>query len=660
MCGIAGFFSAAPVAPGIARRMHEALARRGPDARHAVGWSGAGAVASERVDPLSAASRQALLHTRLSIIDPRPLADQPMGNAAGDIWLCYNGEVYDWADDAAALSRAGVVFTTRSDTEFILHGYQAWGIDGLLARLRGMFAFAIFDRRRGEVHLVRDRLGEKPLLYSHVDGMLSFGSLVRSVLPALGPTRRNWSRAGLDAYLAHRYIPAPGTVFEHIGRLPAGHHIRYEIGSDRVDIRRYWSPGGARVPAAGATLVADSVGGASIVPTGGPGPGAPRSDWIDELDRAVRMRTVADRPLGMFLSGGIDSTVIASRLVAAGMNGVSTLTAAFPGSGMDEAPVAADSAARLGLAHEALPMPAGVADVLDQIVADLDEPFADPSCLPTWLLARAASERFKVVLVGDGGDELLAGYKRIAKHVRAGWRGRLRLDLPWGPALLPKGWGKLATELSMDWADAYALRFSGFTPAQRRFLQPGQALPSLVYWQPAAPAAADAAGEGASRADRARLALLAIDMANYLPEYVLRKSDLCTMAHGLEARAPMLDHHFVDAILALPLAERFTQPPKALFARALSPALPADFMTRPKRGFNPPLTGWLRGELAPRLADLGTRLAGLTDGQLAAEPVDALVRAYREGQESLAEQVLQLLLLAISLSQLRQISHTAD
>ncbi|MCW5623663.1 MAG: hypothetical protein KIT73_02975, partial [Burkholderiales bacterium] len=196
MCGIAGFFSAAPKAPAVADRMLEQLRRRGPDARHAVTWDA-------EFHPVSGVPVfNALLHARLSIIDPRPEADQPMVNAAGDIWICYNGEVYDWAGHAEELRARGAVFRTRSDTEFILHAYEAWG-DACLDRLRGMFAFAILDLRRRRVFLARDRLGLKPLIYTHRDGSLAFGSTVRSVLPFLSAQRRAFSADAIDAYLAH-------------------------------------------------------------------------------------------------------------------------------------------------------------------------------------------------------------------------------------------------------------------------------------------------------------------------------------------------------------------------------------------------------------------------------------------------------------------------
>jgi asparagine synthase (glutamine-hydrolysing) len=602
MCGIGGFFALQPVAPGVALAMRAALAPRGPDAEHAVGWDA-------RFAPASSAWQNALVHARLSIIDPRPDADQPMANDSGSVWIVYNGEVYDWQRDAAELKARGAVFRTRSDTEFILRGYEAWGIDGLLERLRGMFAFAILDARAGKVYLARDRMGEKPLVYSAAGEELAFGSTVRSVLPLVPEAKRQLSPEGIDAYLAHRYVPAPRTVFRHIHRLENGHYLEFDLRSRALVKRRYWHPA--------------------------PQPGS----WLEALDESVRMRTIADRPLGLFLSSGVDSTLIASRLAAQQLTRFRSFTAAFPGSAMDESALARQSAEILGLPNTQIPIPQALADEdFARIVASLDEPFADPSSFPTWYLARETAKVVKVVLVGDGGDELFGGYKRVAQHLRSAWRGAFHLPIA---AKASARGRKLLDELAMPWHEAYALRFSGLTPSQRAFLHAEGATPARTYWR-----APDESAAGA----RGRLA--AIDNANYLPEYILRKSDLCTMAHGLEARSPLLDHRFVERIFALPERERYTRPPKLVLRNAVDPRLPPDLFHRKKRGFNPPLRDWLRVSLARRLEGLGGRLERLTTGQLAGARVGAFVRLYREGEERFAEQVLQLLILDESLAQL--------
>jgi asparagine synthase (glutamine-hydrolysing) len=603
VCGIAGYFGQRVLPPAAVLRMMAALRQRGPDAEHAVHFA-------SDLRRTEDSAPNALLHTRLSIIDPRPIADQPMVNDRGDVWIIYNGEVYDWAADAKTLEAAGFRFRTRSDTEFILHAYEHWGID-FVHRLRGMFALAICDLGRRAVYVVRDRLGLKPVVYAHRDDGFAFASTVRALLPWLPRAARGVSAEGIDAYLAHRTIPAPRTVFAAMSRLPPAHYLRYDLVTGRLEAREYWRPEPSAEP------------------------------WLPTFDAAIRMRTVADRPLGLFLSSGIDSSAIACRLAAMGFSRLQSFTAAFRGTPFDESDEARVAAQRLGLPNLAVDIPGGVAEDFARIVADLDEPFADPSSVPTWYLARETTRHVKVVLGGDGGDEIFGGYKRYAKHLRTRWRSGLVLRSLHAPAAIGgRGWQRLVEEIRLDWRAAYALRFSGLTPGERAFLAPDLPPPPHYWRMPP---------EG-GRADLATL--LEIDRLNYLPDYILRKADLCTMAHGLEMRAPFLDHRFYAAVLGLPDAARFTTPPKLLLAPLLAPLADREPFTRKKRGFNPPVAGWLHGDLAPRLEGLGERLHARTAGQLAAARVDACVAAWRHGGARLGEQMLQLVILDESLAQL--------
>jgi len=622
MCGIAGFFQPQPAAPASVSAMLAALRRRGPDAEHVVGWN----VEGQRNDTQPDV---ALIHTRLAIMDPRPEADQPFSNDDGSVWLCYNGEVYDWQQHADQLKARGVPFKTHADTEFILRGYEAWGLEGLLPKLRGMFAFAILDWNKREVFLVRDRMGLKPLVYTTANGGLAFGSLVRSVLPAVPKAQRQFSAESIDAYLAHRYIPAPRTIFQHIHRLENAHYLHYRLDTQELTKHCYWQPHAQ--------------------------PGSGEKAWQAELDHAIRIRTVADRPLGVFLSGGIDSSTIACRLKEQGFDQLHTFSAAFPGSLLDESPLAREIADTLGLPNQAIPVPLTIAQDFEQIIADLDEPFADPSSFPTWYLAQATTQQVKVVLGGDGGDELFAGYKRQHKHLRTLWRRAFRLPTPDLAEATGKGWRKLFSELRMSWLQAYSLRFSGMTPGQRAWLQParaGRALPATYWRMPNADATAFKTLTPLKQ-------LLAIDLQNYLPEYILRKGDLCTMAHGLELRAPLIDHVWVQTVLALPDTQRFTWPAKQLFKQVTQALAGLDLFNRKKRGFNPPLNPWLQEDLKARLPQLGQRLQQLTSGQLQASRVDHMVKAYAQ-RPALAEQVLQLVILEASLTQLAALAQTTE
>lgn len=610
MCGIAGLIQNRAASPAVLGAMLSALRRRGPDAEHIVGWN----VQGQRHD---ANPDVALIHTRLAIMDPRPEADQPFSNDDGSVWLCYNGEVYDWQQHADELRKQGVQFETHADTEFILRGYEAWGLEGLLPKLRGMFTFAILDWNKREVFLVRDRMGLKPLVYTTANGGLAFGSLVRSVLPAVPQDQRQFSAESIDAYLAHRYIPAPRTIFQHMHRLENAHYLHYRLDTQQLTKHCYWQPEGVA--------------------------GGGENAWQQELDTAIRIRTVADRPLGVFLSGGIDSSTIACRLKEQGFVQLHTFSAAFPGSSLDESPLAKEIADTLGLPNQAIPVPLTIANDFEQIIADLDEPFADPSSFPTWYLAQATTRQVKVVLGGDGGDELFAGYKRQHKHLRTLWRRAFRLPMPNLAEATGKGWRKLFSELRMSWLQAYSLRFSGMTPGQRAWLQPQHKALPANYWR--MPAAATL------KALTPLKQLLAIDLQNYLPEYILRKGDLCTMAHGLELRAPLLDHVWAQTVMALPDAQRFTWPAKQLFRQVTQALASLDLFNRKKRGFNPPLNPWLQQDLKARLPQLGQRLQQLTNGQLQADRVDHMVKTYAQ-RPALAEHVLQLVVLEASLSQL--------
>ena len=403
----------------------------------------------------------------------------------------------------------------------------------MLPRLRGMFAFGMLDLRRRKLFLVRDRMGLKPLVYCHRPGEIGFASTVRAMLPFLPAERRGFDPQGIDAYLAHRYIPAPRTAFRDVRRLPNGHALEYDLTPARC----------ARLP------------------TGSPRREA--ADWRATLDEAIRLRTVADRPVGLFLSGGIDSALLASRLATLGHPQLRTFTATFPGDPMDEGPDAARTAALLGLSHTEVEIPASIRE-------------SSRALSPTWTSRSPIQVRFR------------SGTSRAPRHAKSrspspamaatncspatsdtartctalggtAWCCRFKGD---AGAMAPSRWSRLRQELSSPWEDAYGLRFSGFSPMERRWLQPELGGAPAVYWR------TPDVRHGAGALD----ALLAIDMANYLPEYILRKGDLTTMAHGLELRAPLLDHQLYRRILAMPRARASRGPRSSRSSRCSAPA----------------------------------------------------------------------------------------
>jgi asparagine synthase (glutamine-hydrolysing) len=601
MCGIAGFFGQRIIPVSSIKKITSALQHRGPDTQHLQGWN-------QTWEPTGTPCN-ALIHTRLSIRDLREIADQPMSNSDGDVWICYNGEVYDWEQWLPELESLGYVFHTSSDTEFILHAYQAWGIDKMLSRLRGMFAIAILDLRQQRLFLIRDRIGLKPVLYYHSDGEFAFSSLIRALLPWLPDGHRRLSGEAIDAYLTHRYIPAPLSIIDGVQRLENGCMLEYQLQSRELSKRQYWNP-------------------------------QQKPGEADEiLHHSIDIRTVSDRPAGLLLSGGIDSSVIASCLQARDRSRLIAFTARFKGSSMDESEIAERTAKKLKLEHHIVDIPSEIDnDQFSRIVADLDDPFADPSSFPMWYLAEAVSKEIKVVLSGDGGDELFAGYKRYNKHLRSSWRRGI--TLPGSPFACRGKHAKLWAELRSPWLNSYNLRFSGFSYPQRAGLLSSHPA-RQVYWRNM---------EKAASLSKPIDKLLSIDMDNTLAEYILRKGDLCTMAHGLEMRCPLLDHEFYQQVLAMPREQRFTKPAK-LALLPFAPQLDELFKLK-KRGFNPPLDRWLQSSWKMRYRNLGKRLQQASNKFIDGKAVDSFVKLYLDGEYSLAEQILQLLILDESLQQL--------
>lgn len=603
MCGIAGYFGTRNIPRSTISSVLNKLKKRGPDSSNVKLWDAGWADSESPVN--------ALFHTRLSIRDTRSIANQPMSNRTKDIWIVYNGEIYDWEQYKPELERNGVRFRTTGDTEFILHAYEAWGL-GMLSKLRGMFAIAILDLRKRKLILIRDRMGLKPILFTKNTFNFGFASTTNALLPFLNDNEKELSTKGIEAYLAHRYIPAPLSIFKNIARLQNGHYLTYDLVKKKTKIVNYWQPEGM---------------------TG---------DWKSSLVQSTRIRTVSDRPVGLFLSGGIDSTVMASILSKTNHRDFVAFTASFSGSSLDEADLAKRTAKTYGFTHEIINIPKEINnEQFTNIISDLDEPIADPSCFPAWFLCKEASKVVKVVLGGDGGDELFAGYKRYKKHLRSEWRKDLRIPIKirWKSR---SRFGKIFSEISYPWREAYAYRFSGFPMPERALIQNIQ--PSQIqYWR----------GMEYKGSPKGVHHLLDIDRNNYLPEYVLRKGDLCGMSHGLEIRCPFLDHEFYQALIKIPDQERFTSPAKIPLHDFIKEA--SHILNVPKMGFNPPLETWLKFCWRERFSGLGGRLNKKTDGFLSSKGIDDYVSSFLDGESSLAERALQLLMLDESLTHLLSI-----
>ncbi len=575
--------------------MATAVAHRGPDDR---------GVWHDELAGLAAA--------RLAVVDLTPAGHQPMHDVRRQVTIAFNGEVYNFRDLRRQLEEAGHRFRTRSDTEVILTGYAAWG-DTVVDRLRGMFAFAIWDGQRRRMLLARDRLGQKPLYYTWHDGMLLFGSEIKAMLAWPGIARRP-DYGAIHQYLALRYVPGPRTAFAGVSRLPPAHLLT--VGPDGPGRpRRYWARPSP-----------------SADPAGAPEPEA----VLDKFDEAVRLRLAADVPVGAFLSGGIDSSSVVAAMAGAAAAGVRTFTVGFEDAALDERSRARLVADRYGTRHTEVTARVDLADLVPALAWHYGEPFADPVAIPTYVLAAEARRDVTVVLTGDGGDELFLGYRRHAAS-------RLAAALDHAPLRLRAAVARAARRRIGAGRGSHIERFLAGLDRSR-----ADRYGSWVSYLSADLQASLYDGELAGYAE-ARAAELfhpwftgpgdathqaaAADLDTFLPDDLLVRLDVATMAHGLEARSPFLDHELVGLALRLPVAARMPRlRNKGLFRALVADRLPAALLRQPKLGFPMPL-----GLRSPTSADLvrdalapqAVRARGL----FRPEAVRGLLEAHYQGGE---------------------------
>jgi asparagine synthase (glutamine-hydrolysing) len=565
MCGITGYLSNDPRARDALPAMTAALAHRGPDADgfHFDGPVGMG-------------------HRRLSVIDLAG-SRQPLVSADGTIAVVFNGELYNFRELRRELQAAGHAFATQGDGEVLVHGWRQWGA-GLLDRIAGMFAFALWDRDRRRLFLARDHLGVKPLYYAWKDGALVYGSEIKSLLPFPG-LARTLDFDALALYFECQYIPAPHTIYESIRKLPAGHWLSVRDG--RLETGAYWQP--SYVPKHG--FAADAA-----------------VDALDaELRRSVESMLVADVPLGAFVSGGVDSGVIAAIATQVSGRPIDTFNLGFTGRDVgSEHEEAARVAAHIGSRHHCLMLaPEDVLPALDRWVGVFDEPFGDQAALPTMLLAEYARREVTVVLTGEGADEVFGGYgnyvKRLAEERITSVLGARGSPLPWLIRRLP---GRLArARLLKASAEPLARRYATIPNVFESLLRPAHFTDAFLRLSHAR--IVDRAEHFYAECDSPHYLdhLLNIDARLWLPDDLLAKVDRATMAFSLEARVPYLDHGFFGWCARLdPELKVRGETRKVLLKRLAERYLPHDIVHRPKQGFMMPLERWLARELAPDIA----------------------------------------------------------
>jgi asparagine synthase (glutamine-hydrolysing) len=567
MCGIAGIFSfdGRPVDAEVLRRMCAVMVHRGPDDEGFYVRSDVG-----------------LGMRRLSIID-LSTGHQPVGNEDGSVWVVLNGEIYNFADLRAELERRGHAFSTATDTEVIVHLYEEYGTR-CVNKLRGMFAFAVWDARRRQLLVARDRLGIKPLYYAHVDGRLFFASEVKALLqvPEID-TRLSWSAVNhLFTFLS---TPRAESIVADVRKLEPG-HILVATARDGLRTERYWN---VRFE-----------------------PDYRRSEdsfvegLRELLEESVRLHLVSDVPLGAFLSGGVDSSAVVATMARLTGRPVKTFSIGFREPDFTELEYARLVARQFGTEHHELTIEPDVVDVIEDLAWHLDEPFGDPSALPTFMVSKLAADHVTVVVSGDGGDELFAGYDKYVVEAR---ERRYRL-----PAAARRALGALAGlipdgvtgrnflgHLALTGPDRYLNASTLFRQDQKRKLFRPETFDLIAAHDPWREAARDlATASGGWLA-----ALQYLDLHSYLPLDILTKVDRMSMAHSLEARVPLLDHKLVEFAATVPAELQLRHgTTKYLFKRAMRGILPDTILDRPKRGFGVPLARWFRGQLAGFVRDL--------------------------------------------------------
>ena len=624
MCGITGIFDTRhdrPVDRSVLARMNDAQFHRGPDE------------GSVHLEP-----GLGFGHRRLSIIDVAT-GQQPLFNEDGTVVIVFNGEIYNYQDLIPELQALGHVFHTKSDTEVIVHAWEAWGAD-CVKRLRGMFAFALWDRNRKTLFMARDRLGVKPMFYGTLgDGTLLFGSELKSLLAYRGRDgglARDVDPLAIEEYFALGYVAEPRTIFRQARKLPPGHMLQWRRGDPEPAPQPFWD---VRFTLDNPISAEDAC-----------------AELRERLRESVRLRLISEVPLGAFLSGGVDSSAVVAVMAGLQDTPVRTCSIGFDDPQFNESAFAQTVADRYRTDHHLETVGSDDFDLIDTLAHLYDEPYADSSAIPTYRVCQLARKRVTVALSGDGGDETFGGYRRYRMHLMeerlrsalpAGLRrplfgmlGRVYPKADWAPRVLR---AKTTFEgMARSSVQAYfhsmsilrgPMRDQLFSPALKKALGGYDALD--VFERHAAKAGTDDP-----------LALIQyLDLKTYLVGDINTKVDRASMAHSLEVREPLMDHLLVEWLATLPSSLKVRgQEGKYLLKKAMEPALPHDILYRPKMGFAVPLARWFRGPLRERVraAVLGDRL--LSTGWFNEGYLRHLVEAHQSGARDYSSPLWTLLM----------------
>jgi asparagine synthase (glutamine-hydrolysing) len=640
MCGIAGVAwtkGASPVADAVMWRMTDVIAHRGPDDAEIYQSSAGRRLA--RTDPPALGvgappdgPGAVLGFRRLSIID-LSTGRQPLSNEDETVWIAFNGEIYNYRELRPDLEARGHRFRTHSDTETIVHLYEEYGAD-CVRHLRGMFALAIWDDRRKKLFLARDRFGKKPLYYRLEADRLLFASELKALLQYPGAPRE-LNAAAVDLYLTYQYVPHPHCIFKGYHKLPPAHWAMYEGG--RLDVRRYWTPPYAEGPPAGG---ANSNGNGQTTTNSAWSPERWQKELRATLTEAVRLRMRSDVPLGAFLSGGIDSTIISGLMQKLSSEPIHTFSIGFPVRRFDETAYAREAAAFLGTRHHEQTVEPHALSILPKLIWHYDEPFSDSSAIPTMYLSEMTRREVTVALSGDGGDEMFCGYDR---YRAVGIADRLDRLPRWVKSLLASPvWQRLPSSVEQK---SYRRRIKrllaelGKTP-ERRYLRWINIFDDGrrhdLYTDDFA------ARVGGADSSKFLLAAYAecpgrdfvtrttcADALTYLPCDILTKVDIASMAYSLECRCPFLDHEVAELAARMPIELKLSHSGgKRILIDTFHDLLPPAIQTRAKMGFGVPLDHWFRGELRPLLTETLLDPSSLGRGLFKPESIRRLVEEH--------------------------------
>lgn len=624
MCGIAGMAltGGAPVDPAVLEAMGERLAHRGPDDSGT--WLRDGGRAS-----------LGLAHRRLSIIDLSPLGRQPMASADGGLRVTFNGEIYNFMELRGELQKLGHHFKSRTDTEVLLYAYRAWGLD-FVKRLRGMFALALWDEAEQRLVLARDRMGQKPLFYHQDAGGICFSSTLWSLL-ASPRVPREPDPGAIDLYLTYQYVPTPKSAFAGIAKLPPGHILVWTPQGSRLE--RYWALDFSRKRRP-----------ADLERACG--------ELLEVLGEATRLRMISDVPLGAFLSGGMDSSVVVALMSRLAPEAVGTFSIGFAEQSFNELDYARMQAERWKTDHHEFVVEPHAIEILPGLARMFGEPFADSSAVPTWYVSRETRRHVTVALNGDAGDENFAGYdrylafaliSRLRPLLRLGARPLLALLRP-----LPESTARVSKLKRLKRA-AQALTLPPGLEYLQFMLHFDQEAKARVLCGDFRRAAAGsdpyglferlyASTTGPDPVDR----ILEADMRSYLLDDLLVKVDVCSMAHALEARSPMLDHKLIEHVAALPSSFKLHgRTGKYLLKEAARGLVPDEIISRPKMGFGVPIGAWFRGQLKDYVRDMLLSTEALSRGVTERAGVERLIDEHQSGRLDHAYRLWSLLMLEL-------------